>query len=88
MKEHINRILYRYDLLMTGCKENQGMEDEYQDVATELIRYMEDNAQRNQQEPAQLKEAFDQCFSENMLEDMGALEKTSGSVWIVNRYFC
>ena len=76
MKEHINRILYRYDLLMTGCKENPGMEDEYQDIAEELIRQIEENKHPQKQlEPVHLKKAFGQCFGEDIRQCMDEINK-------------
>lgn len=77
METTINKILCQYDFMMTGCNENEGMEDEYMDVAAVLIGYIEESgAPGKPLGTHQLRKAFDDCFEDNILEEMGVSEKS------------
>lgn len=70
--DKISAVLYDYDFMMTGCKENPDMLDEYEDVAYELLSDGNKTVKKED-----LQDAFDNVFgSSGILEDMGVSEKT------------
>lgn len=71
--DDIDVILADYDFLLTGCKENPDMIDEYQDVSKLLCaKYFE----TGKLTAYDLMSAFDELFEYNILYDMGVEDHT------------
>ena len=71
--DDINAILADYDFLLTGCKENPDMMDEYQDVSKILCAKYFENKKLTKYD---LMSAFDKLFEYNILYDMGVEDHT------------
>lgn len=71
--DDIDAILADYDFLLTGCKENPDMMDEYQDVSKILCAKYFENKKLTKYD---LMSAFDKIFEYNILYDMGVEDHT------------
>lgn len=69
----INVILADYDFLLTGCKENPDMMDEYQDVSKILCTKYFETGKLTEYD---LISTFDKLFEYNILYDMGVEDHT------------